>query len=90
MQFFFVKKQIGCFVETWMHFIAGGNQVGYNFVEVLMQVFIIGGNQVGCLCWSFNAFVGFGNSINLFVETLIDFIIIRIELASLLEIYCIL
>jgi hypothetical protein len=44
-----------------MHFIVGGNQVGYNFVEVLMQVFIIGGNQVGCFCWSFNAFVGFGN-----------------------------
>jgi hypothetical protein len=44
-----------------MHFIVGGNQVGYNFVEVLMQVFIIGGNRVGCFCWSFNAFVGFGN-----------------------------
>ncbi len=73
-----------------MHFIVGGNQVGYNFVEVLMQVFIIGGNQVGCFCWSFNAFVGFGNWSDLFVETLMHFIIIRIELASLLEIYCIL
>lgn len=90
MQFLFVKKQIGCFVETWMHFIAGGNQVGYNFVEVLIQVFIIGENQVGCLCWSFNALVGFGNWIDLFVETLMHFIIIRIKLVSLLEIYCIL
>jgi hypothetical protein len=53
-----------------------------------MQVFIIGGNQVGCLCWRFNAFVGFGNWIDLFVETLMHFIIIRIELASLLEICC--
>ncbi len=85
-----VKKQIGCFVETWMPFIVGGSQVGYNFVEVLMQVVIIGGNQVGCLCWSFNAFIGFGNWIDLFVETFMHFIIIRIELASLLEIYCIL
>jgi len=73
-----------------MHFIAGGNQVGYNFVEVLMQVFIIGENQVCCLCWSFNAPVGFGNWIDLFVETLMHFIIIRIKLVSLLEIYCIL
>lgn len=72
-----------------MPFRVGGSQVGYNFVQAVMQVFIIGGNQVGCLCWSFNAFVGFGNRIDLFVETM-HFIIIIIELASLLEIYCIL
>jgi hypothetical protein len=31
-------------------------EASYDFVEILLQVFVVGGNQVGCLCWRFNAF----------------------------------
>jgi hypothetical protein len=36
-----------------MHTIGGRNQMGYDFVEVLMQIFVVGGNQVGCFVGAF-------------------------------------
>jgi len=36
-----------------MHTIGGRNQMGYDFVEVLMNFFVVGGNQVGCFVGAF-------------------------------------
>jgi hypothetical protein len=33
-------------------------EVNYNFVEILLQAFVVGGTEVGCFCWRFNAFHG--------------------------------
>ncbi len=42
-----------CDFFCWMHTIVGRNQMGYDFVEVLMQIFVVGGNQVGYFVGAF-------------------------------------
>lgn len=47
------KGQDYLWLFCWMHTIVGRNQMGYDFVEVLMQIFVVGGNQVGCFVGAF-------------------------------------
>ncbi len=52
------------------HIMVGGNLIVYNFVETLMQMFVVGGNEV---VYFFQAlhFVGVVNQVALFVGVLL-------------------
>lgn len=54
-----------------MHIIVGGNLMVYNFVETLIQMFVVGGNEVGYLVQAFH-FVGVVNQIALLVGVLLQ------------------
>jgi hypothetical protein len=50
--------------------MVGGNLIVYNFVETLMQMFVVGGNEVAYFFQALH-FVGVVNQVALFVGVLL-------------------